>query len=88
MLREVVSDLEPRCLRAGEDMIGGSNAGIVVERSGRHDEKIPLRNKTGHRTSADAAESISETLRRLQSIAGQVIFASQPAKVCRFYVKV
>jgi hypothetical protein len=44
ILRQVVTDLEPARHRAGEDMIGGSNAGIVVERPGRHDEEVSLRN--------------------------------------------
>src|SRR5262245_6362900 len=60
VLRQVVRDLEPGCLRADEDVSFGTDAGAVVECSHGHEGDAPSTIAPGQLRAAAAAEDVEE----------------------------
>lgn len=78
MLRERVGDLEPRSLGSDEDVLGGADAGIRIERSQRDFTQLSAHGNTEAGT-ADPAECPANARRSF--ISGQQLLAREPAKV-------
>jgi len=79
-LREIVSDLDPRRLRANEDVVLRRHPGIAIESAHRNSGEASFRATEGHARPAPSAEDVREALGFGQRERLKQIFAAPEAK--------
>src|SRR5437899_8937371 len=79
VLREIVRDLEPRRLRADEDVALRADAGVVVERPHGHHGDVPVAVEARQRRAAAATEDVGEETGLGHFVGGDQLLAAHDA---------